>query len=138
MASRLNPYLNFNGTTRQAMEFYASVFGGELRLNTFGEFGDADSPDADKVMHALLETDAGYTIMAADVPSNMQYQPIAGCSVSLSGDDGDLLRGYWERLSGSGSIMMPLEKQVWGDEFGMCVDQFGVPWLVNVTAPQAG
>src|SRR6266545_2207756 len=95
-------------------------------------------PDFVRILRLFFGGDRDVTIMAADVPSNMQYQPIAGCSVSLSGDDGDLLRGYWERLSGSGSIMMPLEKQVWGDEFGMCVDQFGVPWLVNVTAPQAG
>ena len=136
MASRLNPYLNFNGNARQAMEFYADVFGGELRLSTFGEAGMADSPDADKVMHGQLETPAGYTIMAADVPSEMEYQPMAGSAVSLSGDDIDELRGYWERLSGSGTATMPMQKQVWGDEFGMCVDGFGVPWLVNITQPQ--
>src|SRR5437762_11128999 len=136
MASRLNPYLNFNGNARQAMEFYADVFGGELRLSTFGEAGMADSPDADKVMHGQLETPAGYTIMAADVPSEMEYQPMAGSAVSLSGDDIDELRGYWERLSGSGTATMPMQKQVWGDEFGMCVDGFGVPWLVTITQPQ--
>ena len=69
MASRLNPYLNFNGNARQALEFYRSVFGGDLTLSTFAEFGMADAPDADKIMHGQLETDAGYTIMAADVPS---------------------------------------------------------------------
>jgi PhnB protein len=137
MVSRLNPYLNFNGNTRQALEFYRGVFGGTLTVSTFGEFGAADAPDADKIMHGQLETDAGYTIMAADVPSHMEYKPIEGCSVSLGGDDADLLRGYWEKLSASGTAMMPLQKQVWGDEFGMCVDGFGVPWLVNISQPQA-
>ena len=137
MASRLNPYLNFNGNTRQAMEFYQGVFGGSLAITTFAEIGMPDSPDAAKVGHAQLDTDAGYTIMAADTPSNMEYKPLEGCSVSLSGDEGDLLRGYWEKLSASGTTTMPLAKQAWGDEFGMCTDGFGVPWLVNI-APWQG
>jgi len=136
MASRLNPYLNFNGNARQALEFYASVFGGDLTLSTFGEFGGQGSPDADRIMHGQLETTAGYTIMAADVTSEMQFQAPAGFSVSLSGDD-DSLRAYWEKLSSTGTVIMPMEKQAWGDEFGMCADQFGVPWLVNISQPQA-
>lgn len=137
MASRLNPYLSFNGNARQALEFYTSVFGGELTLSTFADFGAQDSPDADRIMHGQLETDAGYTLMAADVTSDMEYQGITGISVSLSGDDGDILNGYWEKLSASGATTMPLQKQVWGDEFGMCTDQFGVSWLVNISQPQA-
>jgi len=135
MASRLSPYLNFNGNARQALEFYASVFGGNLSLSTFAEFGAKDSPDADRIMHGMLETDAGYTIMGADVTSEMEYQPMAGFSVSLSGDDA--LRDYWAKLSASGTTTMPLQKQAWGDEFGMCIDKFGVSWLVNISQPQA-
>ncbi|HEY1914180.1 MAG TPA: VOC family protein [Streptosporangiaceae bacterium] len=137
MASRLNPYLNFNGTARQALEFYKSVFGGELTLSTFGDMGMADAPDADKIMHGQLETGAGYTIMAADVPGHMEYKPAAGFSVSLSGDDAEALRGYFAKLADGGTVTMPLDKQVWGDEFGMCVDQFGIDWLVNISQPQA-
>jgi PhnB protein len=137
MASRLNPYLNFNGNARQALEFYASVFGGGLSLNTFADLGAKDSPDADRIMHGQLDTDAGYTIMAADVTSDMEYRPVAGVSVSLSGDDADALRGYWAKLSASGTTTMPMAKQVWGDEFGMCVDRFGVPWQVNISQHQA-
>jgi PhnB protein len=131
MTSRLNPYLNFNGNARQAMEFYASVFGGELNITAFSQFG-MEGPDADRVMHSVLETDAGYTIMAADVVSSMEHQPMAGASISISGDDGDALRGYFEKLSAGGSAQMPIEKQAWGDEFGMCTDKFGIPWLVNI------
>ena len=131
MTSRLNPYLNFNGNARQAMEFYRSIFGGELTVTSFADFG-TEGPDADRVMHSQLETDAGYTIMGADVMSTMEYQPMAGASVSLSGDDPERLHGYWDKLSASGTTTMPLQKQAWGDEFGMCVDQFGVPWLVNI------
>jgi PhnB protein len=137
MASQLNAYLNFNGDTRQALEFYESVFGGTLVLNTFAQYGAQDSPDADRIMHGMLETEAGYTIMAADVTSEMEYQPMAGFSMSLSGDEGDLLRGYWEKLSASGAVTMPMQKQVWGDEFGMCVDGYGVSWLVNISQPPA-
>ena len=136
MASRLNPYLNFNGNARQALEFYQSVFGGDLNVNTFGQLGGMEGADADKIMHGQLETGAGYTIMAADVPSHMEYQPLAGAAVSLSGDDGDAMRGYWQKLSAAGAVTVPLEKQMWGDEFGMCTDQFGVPWMVNISQPQ--
>jgi PhnB protein len=136
MASQLNPYLNFNGNARQALEFYQSVFGGDLNVNTFGQLGGMEGADADKIMHGQLETGAGYTIMAADVPSHMDYQPIAGTSVSLSGDDGGALRGYWEKLTAGGTVTVPLEKQMWGDEFGMVTDQFGVPWMVNISQSQ--
>lgn len=137
MASRLNPYLNFNGSARQALEFYAEVFGGDLVLNTFAQFGGSDSPDADRIMHGMLETPAGYSIMAADVTSDMEYHPPAGFSVSISGDDAELLRGYFDKLATGGTTIMPLQKQVWGDEFGMCADQFGVSWLVNISEPPA-
>ncbi len=136
MVSQLNPYLNFDGNARQAMEFYAGVFGGNLTLTTFAEFVTTDTPDADRIMHALLETDAGYTIMAADTPSGMEYRPMAGISISLSGDDREALGGYWSELSDGGTITMPMEKQAWGDEFGMCIDRFGVSWLVNISEPE--
>jgi uncharacterized glyoxalase superfamily protein PhnB len=136
-ASLLNPYLNFNGDARQAMEFYTSVFGGNLNLVTFADFDIKDAPDADRIMHGQLETEAGYTIMAADISSNMEYRPVAGLAIALSGDDADDLRHYWEKLSASGTTTMPLQKQAWGDEFGMCVDRFGVSWLVNISHPLA-
>lgn len=137
MASVLNPYLNFGGNARQAMEFYASVLGGTLNISTFAEYGAAGSEDADRVMHAMLETDAGYSIMAADVTSEMEYHPSAGFSMSLSGDDGDTLRRYFQELSAGGTTTMPLARQVWGDEFGMCTDRFGVSWMVNISQPPA-
>src|SRR5262249_48939843 len=114
---------------------YASVFGGDLNLNTFADFGMKDAP-ADKIMHGQLETGTGFTIMAADTPPGMEFQGMHGFGVSLSGDDDDLRR-YWDKLSAGGAVTMPMEKQVWGDEFGMCTDKFGVSWLVNISQPQA-
>ena len=135
MASRLNPYLNFDGNAREAMEFYRDVFGGELRVNTFGEYG-TEGPGSDKIMHAQLETPSGYTIMAADTPPGTQRTSGDSITVSLSGDDGAELRGYWDKLADGGQVTMPFEKQMWGDEFGMCTDRYGVPWMVDVVAAQ--
>ena len=137
MASRLNPYISFADNARQAMEFYRSVFGGNLTLNTFGDMGAQDSPDADKIMHGMLETDNGYTIMAADTPAGMDRSPGNNITVSLSGDDAADLHRYWDKLAEGGTVTMPLEKQRWGDEFGMCVDRFGIPWMINISQPQA-
>jgi PhnB protein len=137
MASRLNPYIGFDGNARQAMEFYQSVFGGTLVLSTFGEFGAQEAPEADKIMHGMLETDSGFTLMGSDTPPGTEYKPGNNISVSLSGDDDDELRGYWDKLSAAGTISVPLEKQMWGDEFGSCDDQFGITWLVNIGQPQS-
>jgi PhnB protein len=137
MASRLNPYIGFGGNAREAMEFYKGVFGGELTMNTFGEFGSQDTGNADKIMHSQLETDRGFTLMASDTPSEMGRTPGDNITISLSGEDGGELRGYWEKLSDGGNVTMPMEKQMWGDEFGMCIDRFGIPWMVNITQPQA-
>lgn len=137
MASTLNPYLHFNSNAREAMEFYQDVFGGTLNVTTFAELGAAEGADADKVMHAQLVTDAGYTLMASDTPSHMDYHAPAGFGVSVSGDDGDRLHGYWDKLSDGGRVDMPLQKQAWGDEFGMVVDKYGICWLVNIAQPQS-
>ena len=138
MASRLNPYISFPGTAREAMEFYKDVFGGTLTLSTFAEFGAPDPASADKIMHGMLETDSGFALMGADTPPGMEHRPGNDVAVSLSGDDGDELRGYWTRLSEGGQVSVPLEKQMWGDEFGACEDRFGVSWLVNIAGSQGG
>ncbi|MGW7365454.1 VOC family protein [Streptomyces sp. NPDC054841] len=138
MPSRLNPYISFNGDARQAMEFYKEIFGGTLAVNTFGDFGEKEAGDAaDKIMHSMLETDSGFTLMGADTPPGMEHKPGNNISVSLSGDDADELRGYWDKLSRGGTVSVPLEKQMWGDVFGMCTDRFGITWLVNISEQQA-
>ena len=74
--------------------------------------------------------------MASDMPPGMPHQPGNTIAVSLSGDDEAELRGYWDKLAGGGQVVMALEKQVWGDVFGMVVDRFGVSWMVNIAQPQ--
>jgi PhnB protein len=132
MTSKLNPYISFDGNAREAMEFYKEVFGGTLTVNTYGEYGAPDPALADKIMHGQLETDSGYTLMGADTPPGMAYNPGDNITVSLSGDDADLLHGYFDKLAAGGSITTPLETQMWGDEYGACVDRFGISWMVNI------
>jgi PhnB protein len=136
VTSRLNPFIYFGDTARPAMEFYRDVFGGDLTVSTFAEFGQVDSPDASKVMHSQLETSDGFTLMAQDTPQGMEFKPGANMFVILSGDDAAELRGYWERLSDGGTVTVPLGKQIWGDEGGACIDRFGVSWMINISQPQ--
>ena len=128
----LNPYLNFRTGTREVMDFYASVFGGDLTSSTFAEAGGmgVDESEQGNIMHSQLVTTSGMTLMAADVPSSMEVSPNG--TISLSGDDEAELRGYWDGLSAGGTPVVPLEKAPWGDTFGMLVDRFGVTWMVNI------
>jgi PhnB protein len=132
MAARLNPYLTFPGTAREAMTYYQQVLGGDLTISTFGEFGQ-EGPGSDGVMHAHLETPDGFVLMASDTAPGQEEGFTRGdqMTVSLSGDD-ESLRRYWDGLADGGTVAMPLEKQMWGDEFGMLTDRFGVPWMVNI------
>lgn len=134
----LNPYLNFRGNAREAIEFYHSVFGGELTVGTFAEFGAAEDPsEADQVMHAQLSSPGGLTLMAADAPARFELTVGDNISVSLSGDDDAELSGYFAKLSEGGKVDEPLVKAPWGDRFGMLTDRFGIHWLVNITAAAA-
>jgi len=138
MTIALNPYVNFRGNTREAMEFYRGVFGGKLTTSTFAEFHASTDPSEDElVMHSMLEASDGIVLMAADVPNRMEYHPGNNFSLSLSGDDEQRLRGYFEKLAADGSISMPLNQAPWGDVFGMCSEKFGVNWLVNISGRSA-
>lgn len=137
--SVLNPYINFRTEARAALEFYHSVFGGELVVSSFADFGVDDIPAAERdlIMHGQLETTSGFTLMASDVPSHLEWdRGTNSFSVSLSGplSDEASLRGSWLKLSEGGSITEPLATAPWGATFGMLTDKFGVTWLVNISA----
>jgi len=137
MSTQLNPYLSFRDNAREAMEFYQSVFGGELTLSTFADFQASDDPaEQHKIMHSMLSTDRGLVLMASDTPDRMDYTPGSAISISLSGEDQAELRGYWDRLSAGGAVAMPLAPAPWGDLFGMCSDRYGVNWLLNIAVPE--
>jgi len=131
----LNPYLAFrDGAARGAMEFYQSVFGGELTVSTFGEFQPEMAEDeADYVMHAQLTTPSGFTLMGSDTPSSMPARPEgSSITISLSGSETEELRGYWDKLADGGEVTLPLEQAPWGDWFGQLTDRYGTAWMVNI------
>ena len=133
MPSRLNPYLSFRDNAREAMEFYKTVFGGKLDITSFKEYQASQDPSEENlVMHAQLEAENGIVFMAADTPKSMEYKAGMNISMSLSGDNEEELRGYFDKLAVDGHIVMPLEKAQWGDTFGMLIDKFGIQWMVNI------
>jgi PhnB protein len=136
MAITFNPYLSFNGNAREAMEFYHSVFGGNLEMTTFAEGGmPPEAGDGTKIMHAALQGN-GITLMASDTPPGKDYRSGTTVSLSLSGEDEEVLASYFAKLSDGGQVHEPLVKAPWGDTFGMFADKFGFEWMVNITAPK--
>ena len=134
MKPTLTPYLNFNGQTSEAMKFYQSILGGELKMQTFAQSGMPTSPeDKDKILHADLKNDA-LSFMASD--GNTKHPVHMGDNIHMSivGSDEALLTKYFNALAKGGKIDMPLAKQFWGDTFGMCTDKFGVHWMINIMA----
>ncbi len=132
MSVLLNHYLGFSGTARDALDFYAAIFGGETTVMTFAEGGMPHEPGQENfIMHAQLTTPDGFTLMLSDgsrTPGEFQD----GYSISLSGDDDAKLSGFWDGLSAGGEIMQPLVAAPWGDKFGMLRDKFGINWMVNI------
>ncbi|GAB3706627.1 VOC family protein [Mariniluteicoccus flavus] len=129
MSMQLNPYITFNGNCTEAMEFYGRALGAAPQTMTFRDSG----MDIDGVMHSAIATPDGFHIFASDHAEGMgDYTPGTNVQVSLSGDDADALRGYWDKLSEGGNVFMPLEKQMWGDVYGQFADRFGILWHVNI------
>jgi len=113
VASRLNPYISFTDNARQAMEFYEGVFGGTLMLRTFGSSAHRTHRTPRRSCTASWRQPADSRSWAP-TPVRDGTQPGNNIAVSLSGDDADELRGYWEKLSDGGTVSVPLEKQMWG------------------------
>ena len=134
MAQQLNPYITFPGNCAEAMTFYGEVLGGEPQLATFRDSG----MDMDGIMHASLDTDAGFHLFACDHVDGMgDYDHGTNVQISLSGDHAEALHGYWAGLSEGGQVIIPLQKQMWGDEYGQLVDRFGIIWHVNIAGDAA-
>jgi len=130
----LNPYLNFNGNTREALEFYHQVFGGELKLQTFSEVPGMEVPKGyeDKIMHGRLDSDT-VTIMATEGQPGKEVKFGDNVSLSLMGSDNPKLTEIFNALAEGGEVTMPLSKQFWGDTFGALKDKFGIYWMVNIS-----
>lgn len=138
MTSQLNPYLHFRGNARQAMEFYKTVFGGNVTMSTFKEYQMSDDPVAgNQIMHSAIQAPNGISFFASDTPEHMEYQPGGTVTMSLTGDNEAELQSYFEKLSKGGTVTVLLAASPWGDKFGMCVDPYGIEWMVNITMPKA-
>lgn len=153
MSIATTTHLNFRGTARQALEFYAGVFGGEVTLATYGDFGmPAGVPGADKIVFGQVENADGLRLMAYDVPGADDSAATAGTTSrengmtltdrtffqSLRADSLDELTGYWDALADGSSIVEPLAASAWSPGFGMLTDRFGVTWVLDVRAEYAG
>ena len=134
MDSTLNPYLNFNGNARKAMEHYQSVLGGELKMQTFGEAKMAQTPaEKDLIVHATLKS-GPMILMASDTHPSMKLAVGNNIHMSITGDDPERLTAVFKALAEGGKVDMPLAKQFWGDTYGQLTDRFGVHWMVNIAA----
>lgn len=141
----MNPYLNFNGNTEEAFNFYKSVFGGEFAmLQRFKDVKDAPgcssipANDHEKIMHIALPIGKGNMLMATDVLPSLGQPEVAGnnISISLSPETKEEADKLFNGLSAGGQVIMPLSDAFWNAYFGMCIDKFGIQWMVNYAYQQ--
>jgi PhnB protein len=135
--AKINPYLGFKDSARQAMEFYQSVFGGELIMTTFGEGGSQRGEPADNIMHAMLTVGPEMTIMASDMSESNDASARMQVSLSCDVDEAEKVKEYWTKLSESAKVTMELATAPWGDSFGMLTDKFGISWMVNIAGKKS-
>jgi PhnB protein len=140
MSVTTTTHLNFRGTAREALEHYASVFGGRTVVVTYKDSGYVpEGTDADWVLWGEVVGDNGFHVMAYDVPAQLPHDPGANpFFVSVRGEDTDEISALWERLVEGARPVRPLEPSDWAPLYGMLTDRFGVTWVLDVTAPYAG
>lgn len=132
----LNVYLHFNGTCKEAFEFYRSIFGGDFdMISTFGEAPADFAPpeeERDHIMHVSYQM-GNMTLMGSDTPSNFGPPTVMGNNFSLSYMTGsrEETDELFAKLSEGGNVTMPLGDMFWGSYFGACTDKFGVNWMLN-------
>jgi len=155
MSFATTTHLNFPGTARPALEFYQSVFGGDLTSATYGDYGmPKDLPGAGKLVFGQLETADGFRLMAYDIPGqdSTDSSGTAGRTTrengttitdrtffqSLRGQSLDEVTALWDGLADGAEIIEPLAESAWSPGFGMLTDRFGVTWVIDVESPRAG
>lgn len=134
MTIRTTTHLNFRGEARAALTFYQSVFGGELVAVTYADLGAVQDPaEADRIMWGQVASEAGFAVMAYDVPSRLAYAPgEIPVFVSVRGDDAEEISGYWSRLSQGATVQQSLAPAPWSPLYGMLKDRFGITWVFDI------
>lgn len=132
-------HLNFRGTARAALDFYASVFGGSTIAVTYHDAHAVQDPaEADQVMWGEVTAENGFRVMAYDVPSSLPWNPGDNAHfVSVRGDDPDEITAYWEKLADGATVRQPLGPASWSTLYGMLQDRFGVIWVLDVASAPA-
>jgi PhnB protein len=137
----INPYLNFDGNTEQAFQFYQSVFGGELQVVRFKDFKQMEGmpplsdSDKEKVGHAALALGPDRMLMGTDALESLGQKLTAGnnFSIAIEAASADEAEALFGKLSAGGTVGMPLMQTEWAEKYGMCTDKFGIQWMVNYT-----
>lgn len=148
MSIKTTTHLNFRGDARAALELYQSVFGGQIMIATYGDFGmPQDVPGAGNVVFGQVESEDGFRVMAYDIPGpSGDSAQGAGATrrengvtvtdqsffISVRGQTLNEVQGYWDKLSVGASIVEPLAASAWSPGFGMITDSFGVTWIIDV------
>jgi PhnB protein len=137
---RLNPYLVFNGQCEEAFKFYEKCLGGKIvaMITHAGTPAEAYVPPEwqKKIMHARMSVGED-VLMGSDAPPKGEgaYQPPSGMSVSLQIQDLAEAERVFKALSDKGTVRMPFAETFWAKGFGMFVDRFGIPWMINCQKP---
>lgn len=136
MAVKTVAHVNFRGQAREALSFYASVFGGDVAIVTHAQaYGTTDEAEANLVSWGQVVSTDGFAIMAFDVPAARPFD--AGeipFFVSVRGADADQISAFWEKLTRGATIIQPLAQSGWAKLYGMVKDKFGVTWVLDVPA----
>lgn len=135
---KVNAYLNFEGNCEEAFNFYKSIFGGEfVGISKFKDVPPSSSEgmnlteeDKERIMHVALKV-GDNMLMGSDCPSSMKVKFGDSISISVHPESEEEAKEIFDKLSEDGKVVMPLEKTFWNAYFGMCVDKFGIPWMVN-------
>ncbi|MET8995551.1 VOC family protein [Amycolatopsis sp. NPDC004169] len=146
-------HLNFTGQAREALEFYRSVFGGQVTIATYGDFGmPAELPGAAKVVFGQVTADNGFSVMAYDVPGTDAPAPTTPTTrrengttitqerffLSVRGATVDEVSPVWKGLAEGATVIEKFGPAPWAPAFGMLTDRFGVTWIVDVAAAYQG
>ncbi|WEK04969.1 MAG: VOC family protein [Candidatus Devosia phytovorans] len=140
MTIKTTTHLNFRGEAQAALEFYQSVFGGQIALVTYAQLGAVEQPGQEQqIIWGQVESPEGFHIMAYDVRPSQDYA--AGVNpvfVSVRGETADEIQGYWDRLADGAAVIQPIGPSGWSPLYGMLKDRFGVTWVIDVAVAHGG